>query len=225
MKILLYSFSSILYCWVAFLPEIRSIKLRVDVSNIRPNSLFNCLVFLTKRHACQYQMMIRMILRLKFVINLSYWDNSSIFCFIQINQLTHSMKQSSSLWLARWWSTWCLSYLQRSTWWIVGWAMMRWLKDSKMRCDHLQMWGFHLQMNTVMRSSGFHLKNYHLVMNFVYWLQQLIVLWLTSFNCLIRWLEPLNLNKFELWETNLIKKCRDFELIICKNIEIMIVDY
>jgi hypothetical protein len=63
------------------------------------------------------------------------------------------------------------------------------------------------------------------VMNFVYWLQQLIVLWWTSFNCLIRWLGSLNLIKIELWETNFNQKCRDFGLIICKNIEVMIVDY
>jgi hypothetical protein len=44
-EILLYSFSSILYCWVAFLSEIRSIKLRVDVSNIRPNNPSNCFCF------------------------------------------------------------------------------------------------------------------------------------------------------------------------------------
>ncbi len=45
MKILLYSFSSILYCCFAFLPVIRSIKLRVKMFNIKSNNLSNCFCF------------------------------------------------------------------------------------------------------------------------------------------------------------------------------------
>jgi hypothetical protein len=45
MKILLYSFSSILYCCVTFLPVIRSIRLRAEMSNIRSNNFFNCSCF------------------------------------------------------------------------------------------------------------------------------------------------------------------------------------
>jgi hypothetical protein len=44
-EILLYSFSSILYCWVAFLSVIRSIRLRAEMFNIRSNNLFSCSCF------------------------------------------------------------------------------------------------------------------------------------------------------------------------------------
>ncbi len=61
------------------------------------------LVFLIKRRACQYHwLMTQMTRRLKFFTNRLYWDNFLIFCFIQINQLTHSIKQSFLLWLTRW---------------------------------------------------------------------------------------------------------------------------
>jgi hypothetical protein len=45
MKILLYSFSSILYYCVAFLSEIRSIRLRAEMFSIRSNNLSNCSCF------------------------------------------------------------------------------------------------------------------------------------------------------------------------------------